>query len=104
MLLIYWLKSIKTLEQFSFNHIIVHLRDMFVIFKYILVIDLHLISLHMYFLSTELYIMSICHQIIIHECYLNDRVLTNINIYFSPSKNKLSRPKFVIIGINNFTR
>ena len=34
--------------------------------------------------TTELYITSICHQIIIHECYLNDRVLMNINICFSP--------------------
>ena len=38
---------IKTLEQFSFNQIIVHLSDIFITFKYILVIDLHLISLHM---------------------------------------------------------
>ena len=30
--------------------------------------------------TTELYITSICHQIIIHECYLNDQVLTNIYI------------------------
>ena len=29
--------------------------------------------------TTELYITSICHQIIIHKCYLNDRVLMNIN-------------------------
>ena len=36
--------------------------------------------------TTELYITSICHQIIIHECYLNDRVLTNVNICFSPSE------------------
>ena len=35
--------------------------------------------------TTELYKTSICHQIIIHECYLNDQVLTNINIYFSPN-------------------
>ena len=41
---------IKTLEQFSYNHIIVHLSDIFITFKYILVIDLYLISLHMYFL------------------------------------------------------
>ena len=31
-----------------------------------------------------LHITSICHQIIVHKCYLNDRVLTNINICFSP--------------------
>ena len=40
--------------------------------------------------TTELYITSICHQIIIHECYLNDRVLTNINICFSPTGNLIS--------------
>ena len=38
------------IEQFSFNHIIVHVSNIFITFKYILVIDLHLISLHMYFL------------------------------------------------------
>ena len=35
--------------------------------------------------TTELYITSICHQIIIHKCYLSDQVLTNINICFSPT-------------------
>ena len=43
----------------------------------------------MYFLckhGPRNYITSICHQINIHECSLNDRVLTNINICFSPTR------------------
>ena len=49
--------------------------------------------------TTELYITSICHQIIIHECYLNDQVLANVNICFSPNLNHGCISKFAAINL-----
>ena len=78
---------IKILENVSFNHIIVHLNDIFITFKYyscVFNICKYVLSM-LYSNGPQYYIMSICYQINIHECYLNDWVLTNINICFSPS-------------------
>ena len=70
----------------SFNRIIVHLRDIFIAFKYYSCFNI-LTYVRTYFLckyGPQGYI-GIHHQIYIDKCSLNIRVLTNVNICFSPT-------------------